>query len=761
MRLLQKLKWCAGTLFLLLGFGCPTLGLAQDTPLYEENTLYVKFKDNSGISAKKMLSGKNGKKDIETSFLGFSANLISRFKINSEALSMSCFDNPVLDKTFMISVDPAAKSDITRLKEELEKLPEVEYVERVPFNRIFSVEPTKSEAPVNDPFYGKVAEASMNVSWHLDLIHAEQAWELQTGNPNLLVAVVDNAIWGEHEDLQIPSSRQYNCATRTPYSSAPPQNYVNQDEQCQYADIFQSACIPYEFSHGTHCAGAIAAINNNGVGIASIGGGVSLMSAGGPSMQRPSAIVNGYHGVSWAAEHGAKLVSCSWGSEVSSFTDEATMKTVYEKGVIVITAAGNDNVSTPHYPAAYAPYVISVGSVDAGKTKSNFSNHGYWIDILSPGGEDTTQYKTQIFSTTFCQNQYTRLVGGKEDFTGKYYDEMSGTSMATPVLAGVVALLLSKDSTLTTDQVRNILQNSGQDLARRDPRFNDYCKIVDAYAALRYLSEKPKFGPQLPKSTISSFSSHDSVWIEWKATETTEPIEGYRIYRNGKIIDTIATSQYSLKFDTLQSDTIMVIDTLHMYAFLDIDQSPGTIRYAIEPLYKNMQSLRTEVNVTVNTYFHINVMVQPSNECGTIEGSGQYKSGDIFTLKAHPAAGYAFDYWNDESGVRFANSTLSAPALANRLFFAFFKQIEQNDSQKQVDNAVRISPNPASDEITIQCLDYAISHIRITDMQGRVVYDAECQTNELTIGIGSWAQGTYIVQATTSAGMTSQKLIKR
>lgn len=211
MMLLQKLKRSLYTLTILFGLG-GSWAMAQDFPLYEENTLYVKFKDQSEISAKKMLQSKNSEKMVATSLLGFSNNLISRYKIDPEAVSMAFFDNPVLDRTFMISIDPAAKAGIEQLMEELQNNPNVEYVERVPFNRIYA---NPSKVSYNDPLYGKIGQnKQINVSWHLDLIRAQEAWGLQTGDSNIIVAVVDNAVWGEHEDLQIPGKRQYNAVTK-------------------------------------------------------------------------------------------------------------------------------------------------------------------------------------------------------------------------------------------------------------------------------------------------------------------------------------------------------------------------------------------------------------------------------------------------------------------------------------------------------------------------------------------------------------------
>ncbi len=741
MKFLQEMKWLSSLLMVFLGWGCFSFGMAQekDLPLYQENALYVKYKDHSDVCASK-LRPKNGERNVNSALLGISDRVIEQFYVLPDAVSMSLFDNPVLERTFMIQTDPDKKVDIDQLIEELKKNPDVEYVERVPFDRIFSNGTPKS-APVNDPYYGTIQAGSikMNLNWHLNLINAEKAWQIQTGNPDVVVAVVDNAIWAEHPDLDIPSGRQYNCASRVPGNSNPPLNTATQNKQCDKESLLSSACTAYEFSHGTHCAGVIGAVNNNGVGIASIGGGVSLMGVAGPSTERPMGIVNSYQGVAWAAEHGAKIISCSWGNDQYVKAYEEIMKACYNRGIIVIAAAGNENINPPHYPAAYSPYVISVGSVDADKKKSSFSNHGYWVDILSPGGEDTTEYKTQIFSTTFCPNQYTRLLGKTDHFKDQYYDEMSGTSMATPVLAGVVALMVSYDNTLKTDQVRYILQNTGQDLQKRDTRLNGYCKVVDAHAALNFLTKKVQFGTPLPKDSISTKTDHDSVWLDWKAPETTETIKAYRIYRNG--------------------DSIAEVSTL---SFLDTNQQAGTLRYGIQPIYENnAPTTVTEIDVTVKTYYTIKATIRPKAECGTVEGAGLYEAQQTFKLKAIPAEGYLFDYWADEKGLKYYGAETEGPVKKNRIFFAWFKSANANEKQNLVANALRLSPNPTTDEVKVSCKDYELKHIRVTDMKGRVVYQADADGHEQTIRTSAWGKGTYLVGVTTSAGFATRKLVKR
>ncbi|MDE6695149.1 MAG: S8 family serine peptidase, partial [Bacteroidales bacterium] len=396
-------------------------------------------------------------------------------------------------RTFLVEFDDIEKAD--ELLAKLAAMPEVEMVEKVPTYfitgnipeaEIAATEPAKaSNGMVNDPFYG--TKNGANFSWHLDLIHAEDAWKMQQGAANIVVAVVDNAIWGNHPDLQIPSSRQYNVRDGRVGNSAPPAS-VSQSTQCN----FINSCDVYNWSHGTHCAGAIGAINNNGVGIASIGSGVSVMGVSCPGTAS-LAVQNGFMGITYAAEHGARVISTSWGGYNIANTEREIIQACIDKGIVMVSAAGNDNRNIPFYPANL-PGVISIASVNSDKTVSSFSNHGEWVMLAAPGGYISANGREGqycIFSTTYCQSQRYRL-NGVTSTTGEYYDGMFGTSMATPVTSGLCGLLLSADSSLTPYLLREILMASAQTIVGNNRPIQPGSGIIDAAAALEMVkNHKP------------------------------------------------------------------------------------------------------------------------------------------------------------------------------------------------------------------------------------------------------------------------------
>ncbi|MDE5610038.1 MAG: hypothetical protein K2I66_06625, partial [Bacteroidales bacterium] len=219
---------------------CLTGSLAMTVPAtaaepMQEGAFYVRVKS---VNAPKL---KSGERKVSVKRVAPLASLQERYSIHETMQSMRLFDNSELARTFLVEFDDIEKAD--ELLAKLAAMPEVEMVEKVPTYfitgympeaEIAAAEPADepaeaSDGTLNDPFYG--TKNGTNFSWHLDLIHAEDAWKMQQGTANITVAVVDNAVWGDHPDLQIPASRQYNVRDGKVGNAAPPAS-VNQSTQC-------------------------------------------------------------------------------------------------------------------------------------------------------------------------------------------------------------------------------------------------------------------------------------------------------------------------------------------------------------------------------------------------------------------------------------------------------------------------------------------------------------------------------------------------
>ncbi|MFX1503307.1 MAG: S8 family peptidase, partial [Promethearchaeota archaeon] len=262
--------------------------------------------------------------------------------------------------------------------------------------------------------------------WDLSLIGMESAWEYELGSHDVIVAVVDTGIDYTHPDL----SDNY-----LPLGY----DWVNNDTD-PMDDHF----------HGTHCAGTIAAIINNNIGIAGIAN-VSIFAEKSFNSNGSGSYVDSSLAIKHAVDMGANIISCSWGGTTYSFTLREAIDYALNHDVMVIAAAGNSNSDSYHYPAAY-PGVIAVSATDQDDNKASFSNYGDWIDIAAPG--------VSILSTVpyYLKNTY--------------YSYASGTSMATPHVSGLAALIMESFPTKNSSQIETLIYESAIDLG--DPGFDKY-----------------------------------------------------------------------------------------------------------------------------------------------------------------------------------------------------------------------------------------------------------------------------------------------
>ncbi|HEY9843221.1 MAG TPA: S8 family peptidase [Candidatus Obscuribacterales bacterium] len=208
--------------------------------------------------------------------------------------------------------------------------------------------------------------------------------------------------------------------------------------------------------HGTHVAGLVAAVANNGIGIAGVAPNCKILpvkvldsTGSGDSLSIAS-------GIRWATDHGAQVMNLSLGTEEQDPEIKAAVAYALSKNRVIIAAAGNESTDKPSYPAAY-PGVIAVAALDREDQLADFSNYGPWISVSAPG--------TEILSTT---PGYDVLDPAQHD-----YDFKDGTSMASPLVAGVAALILSQNPGMPGQAVKQRLEQSADDIGAPgfDPRF--------------------------------------------------------------------------------------------------------------------------------------------------------------------------------------------------------------------------------------------------------------------------------------------------
>lgn len=319
-------------------------------------------------------------------------------------------------------------------------LPFVDYVEKVPLLQTSITNYTPNDL---DP-----------MQWYLTKIDAPLAWDVTKGDQSVTIAIVDNAVRITHEDLvdnlwvnpgEIPGNLLDDDLNGYPddvngYDVADHDNDPNPPSGTTDQD---------PFVHGTHCAGIASASTDNGKGMAGLGFNVKIMAVKcTPNLTNGNIILNGYEGVEYAISAGADIISMSWGSKGTSITAQRVILLGQSQGVVMIAAAGNDNTSDVFYPAGYTE-VLSVGSTNSIDQKSSFSNYGSWIDVMAPGS-----------------SIYSCLAGSDSS-----YGNLSGTSMACPLVAGLAGLVVSVDPQASKADVENSIKNGCLDIDLINPTY--------------------------------------------------------------------------------------------------------------------------------------------------------------------------------------------------------------------------------------------------------------------------------------------------
>ncbi len=296
-------------------------------------------------------------------------------------------------------------------------------------------------------------------------IGMEQAWSLSTGN-GVVVAIVDTGIAYENYSNYVKAPDLADTSFVLGYDFVNNDNHPNDDN-----------------SHGTHVAGTVAQSTNNGLGVAGIAFGASLMPVKVLDKNGSGTYTNIANGIRYAADHGAKVINMSLGGPVPSPTLESALAYAYNKGVTIIAAAGNDGTSAISYPAAYDTYVIAVGATRYDKSLAYYSNYGASLDLVAPGGDLTVDQNGDSYGDGILQNTFSPNTKNTKDFGYWFFQ---GTSMASPHVAGVAALLIARENAVTPDAVRSALQETAQDLGALG-RDNTYgYGLVNAYAALKW-----------------------------------------------------------------------------------------------------------------------------------------------------------------------------------------------------------------------------------------------------------------------------------
>lgn len=659
-----------------------------------------------------------------------------------------------LDNVFVLYVKDG--QDVADVVDRLEKLPTVKNVEITPEYTFLAMGPaaegadasaaggeqdaSKAGKATNDPYYDTYMD--LDLKWHLDLVKAESAWSLQSASPAVKVAVIDNAIWGEHPDLQIPKENQYNTATGEQTSSPLDLGLdLQQDEICDQSALDYYTCASYNWSHGTHVAGLIGALNNNGEGVASLGSGLELLAVAVPSMSTTELGGNPYDGMRWAVNQGAKVLNCSWVANVLSEYEEEMLQAWVDQGIIIVANAGDMNrYYELNYPAAF-PGVISVGACNYDKTRAEGSNYGGWVDVMAPGGVGPTSQEL-VFSTMFGLSQVLPNAG-YEEFAEIRYDYMRGTSMATPMVSALCALILSKDSTVTPWEMEELLMTTAQ--GGQNLGIMESSGIIDAEAALNAVGSRIRRVQPDYIASLYGVCESGIAKLYWEVdADAADKPDFLRLYRNGLMV----------------SDSLPYADGSYRDAEVPIASNH---RYELCGIKDGVESYREPVFLTIDSYYELRASAQPE-EGGRVYGSGRYEPRSQARLIAESNPGYHFvewTYYDLWTGEEYLEPTLIVDM--NQSYLGVVARFERDDVAAEEDDTqadFRVYPNPVSGQLSWSLPAGEWEKLEVRDNSGRCVAVLDPEVGSQNVSF--LASGLYILQAYAVDGkVTTLKFIKR
>lgn len=282
--------------------------------------------------------------------------------------------------------------------------------------------------------------------WGLDVVRAEEAWPYATGE-GIIVAVVDTGVDGTHPDLQGQVEPVWYDAWNLTWVSG---------DDSSWGPVYSTRYRRwFEGSHGTHVAGIIAA-KNDGVGITGLAPRVRILSI---RIFSPDAVLATGHyfvgdyraalGIIEAVDYGARVLNNSWGGKGYSQTIKAAIDYALANGAVFVAAMGNSYLDEVSYPAGY-PGVIAVGATNPQDKKVDFSTSGGHISVGAPGD--------RVLS---CVPRWMEQAGTG---TPLLYDYWSGTSMATPFVSALAAMVLEQHPDASPYQVRRVIEQSATDI---------------------------------------------------------------------------------------------------------------------------------------------------------------------------------------------------------------------------------------------------------------------------------------------------------
>jgi subtilisin family serine protease len=336
----------------------------------------------------------------------------------------------------------------------LARIPAVKHVERDRVVMRITASEVVEDTP-SDPLWA--------LQWGAALIKAPTAWAVTKGSPNVVVAVLDTGVDLSQPDLQ--------------GAFVPGYDFVNND-----ADPSD------DLGHGTAVAGIVAARSGNGLGGAGFCPRCSVMPLKVAGADGSASEANVASGITWATEHGARVINLSLGGSYGATVGGAVAYAT-SKGALVVAAAGNNGNSNAFYPAA-DPGALSVAATQPNDQLYSWSNYGGWVAVAAPGCDLTTH-------------------------PGGLYAEFCGTSASTPVVSGLAALGISYAPTASGDEIKQAITSSAYGVGGVTYGRVDFAGTLAALGATFQAAPAPVTASAAPSVPVASSAPGGSVGVSY------------------------------------------------------------------------------------------------------------------------------------------------------------------------------------------------------------------------------------------------------
>lgn len=716
-------------------------------------------------------------KNVERMFTG-----PAKFEARKRAMGLHLWYRVTFEESVPVT---RAAADITASG----GIQEINYVHEIYYNDAPETWPFDDPSLPDQWHYMNFTE-SMNSVPGSD-INLFPAWEITTGSPDVIVAVLDGGVDWDHEDLA------WNMWTNEAELNGQPgvdddgNGFVDDIHGFNFTDKNNgyAGALSAE-DHGTHVAGTIAAVNNNGIGVSGIAGGdyangkpgVRIMSC--QTSPGEAYIAEAFV---YAADNGAVISQNSWGCDPSytvvletieyfntyAGKDENGNQVGPMAGGLTVFAAGNSSSTTKDvYPADYEN-VLAVASVGADYEAAYYTNYGDWVDVSAPGGD--TKKRQEVLST-IPDNQY-----------GK----MQGTSMACPHVSGVAALVVSEfgGPGFTREQLWNILVTGVRDIDQYNPNHAGRLGsgLIDAYLCLNGYGIEPPMPVTDLRPTEALGIGSNAIELEWTVPEDEDSGQPYYFdifYSTASLenldpedFDESTVTRVRVQNDGLKAGETMTytvtglqMTTTYYFRMQSIDNVFSASPLSEQYVFTTLDNIAPEISpldgtdTTIRCYQNISLRFQLSD-----------RDGDELTAVLTEAGSEAAGLSRSENIVALNINGLNAPKTDAPATYTAVITVSDGKAETSQEVHYTILPNAAPQLLAAPeplCLD-GVGSSSVVDLTA-VFSDPDGETlmynvsssdegsilglsvsgNNLTVSAAALGQGDVKVEAYDAAGET-------